>query len=68
MSWAETCSRCGNDRLWWRSRTGYLVCMVCARDPLDALETLARRASTAVVRRVQTWRQAATRQERPPCP
>jgi hypothetical protein len=36
MTWADTCSRCGNDRLWWRSRSGYLVCLVCARDPLEA--------------------------------
>jgi hypothetical protein len=63
----ETCSRCGNMLWWWRSRTGYLVCMTCCPDPLDALETLARRASPAAVQRVQVWRQAAD-QEGPPCP
>jgi hypothetical protein len=66
MRWTETCSVCGNDRLWWRSRSGYLVCMVCCRDPLAPLAVLARRASTAAVTRVQTWRQAA--EERTACP
>lgn len=55
----ETCTRCGNSLLWWRSKTGYLVCMVCCRDPLEALEVLARRESPAAVRQVQAWRQAS---------
>jgi hypothetical protein len=59
MSWADTCSHCGNTLLWWHSRSGYRVCMVCARDPLEALEVLARRSSTAAVARVQAWRQQA---------
>jgi hypothetical protein len=32
--------------------------MVCARNPFEALEVLARRASSAAVSRVQTWRHA----------
>jgi hypothetical protein len=28
-----------NRMLWWRSRTGRRVCMVCHPDPLDALGT-----------------------------
>jgi hypothetical protein len=51
MSWDETCSRCGNDLLWWRSRSGYRVCMRCCPDPLSALETLARRGPQASCRR-----------------
>jgi hypothetical protein len=43
MTWAETCGRCGNELFWWRSRSGYRVCMCCARDPLHALEVLAQR-------------------------
>jgi hypothetical protein len=27
MVWEETCGRCGNDLFWWRSRSGYRVCM-----------------------------------------
>jgi hypothetical protein len=33
------CPRCGG-LLWWRSRAGIRVCMVCDPDPLDALHTL----------------------------
>jgi hypothetical protein len=36
VSVCPTCKR----TLWWRSRTGRLVCMVCHPDPLDALGTL----------------------------
>ena len=51
MSWDDTCSLCGNDLLWWRSRTGYRVCMRCYPDPLGALEILARRGPTRVRQR-----------------
>jgi hypothetical protein len=54
----DQCSRCGNLLLWWKSRSGYRVCMNCCRDPLEALEVLARRASLLAVQRVQRWRQA----------
>jgi hypothetical protein len=33
------CPTC-NRMLWWRSRTGRRVCMVCYPDPLQALEVL----------------------------
>jgi hypothetical protein len=33
------CSTC-HRTLWWRSRTGMRVCMVCHPDPLDVLGTL----------------------------
>jgi len=62
-SWAETCGVCGNTLLWWRSKSGYRVCMICARDPMAALEVLARRASPAAVTRVQTWRQSVNHPE-----
>jgi hypothetical protein len=55
VSWDETCSRCGNSLLWWRSRSGYRVCMVCCPDPLAALETLARRGAPGLVMQVQRW-------------
>jgi hypothetical protein len=42
MSWDDTCSRCGNNLFWWRSRSGYWVCMRCHDDPLGALQILAR--------------------------
>jgi hypothetical protein len=51
----ETCSVCGNQRFWWRSRSGYLVCMRCHPDPFDALETLARRGKPGLVQQVQAW-------------
>jgi uncharacterized Zn finger protein (UPF0148 family) len=51
----DTCSMCGNQLFWWRSKTGYRVCMVCDPDPLAALETLARRGTPGLVRRVQAW-------------
>ena len=53
--WDDSCGRCGNSRLWWRSRMGYLVCMVCSKDPLAALEVLARRAGSDAVQQVQRW-------------
>jgi hypothetical protein len=59
MSWDDTCGVCGNTVLWWPSKMGFKICMVCCRDPLDALEVLARRASTAAVREVQAWQQAS---------
>jgi hypothetical protein len=40
---AEACGVCGNTLFWWRSRSGYLVCMRCCPDPWGALETLGRR-------------------------
>lgn len=55
----EICSRCGNALLWWRSRSSYRVCMVCARDPLEALEVLARRGRPGAITQVQGWRAAA---------
>jgi hypothetical protein len=55
MAWEETCSRCENTLLWWRSRTGYRVCMVCGPDPFTALEILARRGMPGLVQRVQGW-------------
>jgi hypothetical protein len=61
MSWEDTCGVCGNDLLWWRSRSGYRVCMVCARDPLEALEVLARRGRPGAIRMVQGWRAASVR-------
>jgi hypothetical protein len=36
----EICPICGNILLWWRSRTGMRVCMVCHPDPLEALAML----------------------------
>jgi hypothetical protein len=54
MSWAETC-HCGNNLFWWRSKTGYLVCMRCAPHPYTALEVLARRGKPGLVRVVQSW-------------
>jgi hypothetical protein len=61
----ETC-HCGNRLLWWRSRSGYRVCMTCCPDPLRALEILARRGRPGLVQQVQSWRldDPATR-ERP---
>jgi hypothetical protein len=56
MSLAETCGVCGNDRFWWRSKSGYQVCMRCARDAFAALELLARRRPGAVPQ-VQRWRE-----------
>jgi hypothetical protein len=35
----SVCPTC-NRMLWWRSRMGRRVCMVCHPDPLDALGTL----------------------------
>jgi hypothetical protein len=55
MAWDETCGRCGNSLLWWRSRSGYRVCMVCCRDPFEALEVLARRGPPGTVERVRRW-------------
>src|SRR5215472_14132661 len=37
---SDVCPQCGNALLWWRSRTGQLVCIRCYPDPLDALSTL----------------------------
>jgi hypothetical protein len=54
----DTCGHCGNQRRWWTSRRGYRVCMICAPDPWEALETLARRAGGVAVARVQQWRGA----------
>ena len=54
MSWVETC-HCGNDVLWWRSKTGYQVCMRCTPDVFQALEVLARRGRPGLVREVQSW-------------
>ena len=57
MSWVETCSVCGNDLYWWRSRCfDYRVCMRCSADPLQALEVLARRGPPGLIKRVQSWR------------
>jgi hypothetical protein len=53
-SWAETCSLCGNETLWWTNRLAYKVCMRCAADPLAALEVLARRVPGGV-QRVRSW-------------
>lgn len=36
----NACPRCSNTLLWWRSRTGRRVCMVCHADPLKALQQL----------------------------
>jgi hypothetical protein len=55
MSWDDTCSRCGNDLLWWRSKSGVRVCMRCYDDPLGALEILARYGRPGLVREVQSW-------------
>jgi hypothetical protein len=51
----DTCSVCGNSLFWWRSRTGYRVCMRCGRDPFEALEVLARRGRPGLVKQVQGW-------------
>jgi hypothetical protein len=51
----DTCSVCGNQLLWWRSRSGYRVCMTCNPDPVTALETLARRGKPGLVQQVQGW-------------
>jgi hypothetical protein len=37
----EPSPTCHNALLWWPSRTGRRVCMVCCSDPLQALEVLA---------------------------
>jgi hypothetical protein len=55
LLYAETCGVCDNQIFWWRSRSGYQVCMVCDRDPFQALETLARRGAAGTVARVRTW-------------
>jgi hypothetical protein len=57
MGWEDVCGGCGNDNaaLWWRSRFGYKVCLVCCPDPYTALETLARRGTPGLVQRVQGW-------------
>jgi hypothetical protein len=34
------CTSCGNALLWWRSRMGARVCMICYPDPLEALRWL----------------------------
>jgi Transcriptional Coactivator p15 (PC4) len=34
------CTGCGNALLWWRSRMGARVCMICYPDPLEALRWL----------------------------
>jgi hypothetical protein len=57
--WDDACSRCGNALLWWRSRTGYRVCMTCTPDPLEALAVLARRAGSDAVQQVQRLRGAS---------
>jgi hypothetical protein len=51
----DTCGVCGNQLFWWRSRSGYRVCMACHPDPLAALEILARRGQPGMVQRVQAW-------------
>jgi hypothetical protein len=33
ISWDETYGICGNRLLWWRSRSGFRVCMTCCPDP-----------------------------------
>jgi hypothetical protein len=53
--WDDTCSVCGNQLMWWRSRSGYRVCMPCNPDPLAALEILARRGKPGLVQQVQAW-------------
>lgn len=55
----DTCGLCGNQLFWWRSRSGYRVCMKCNADPFDALETLARRGQPGLVQQVQLWRLSA---------
>jgi hypothetical protein len=52
----DTCGRCGNSLFWWRSRSGYRVCMHCCPDPLDALEVLARRGMPGLAQEVRAWR------------
>jgi hypothetical protein len=52
----DTCGVCGNQLFWWRSRSGYRVCMTCHPDPLAALEILARRGRPGMVQQVQAWR------------
>jgi hypothetical protein len=57
VNWDETCGVCGNDNpaLWWRSRSGYQVCAICAVTPFDALIILARRGRPGLVKIVQAW-------------
>jgi hypothetical protein len=52
----EICGRCANTGRWWRSKTGYMVCMVCTPDVWDALEVLARRQGAGAVAQVKRWR------------
>jgi hypothetical protein len=56
----ETCGLCGNQLFWWRSRSGYQVCMTCHPDPLAALEILARRGKPGLVQHVQAWTRASS--------
>jgi hypothetical protein len=56
MSWEETCGVCGNTGRWWRSRSNYMICMICHPDPCQGLEVLARRGAPGLVKRVQGWR------------
>jgi hypothetical protein len=54
------CGVCGNQLLWWRSRSGLRVCMRCYQDPFSALETLSRRIPGGV-QQVQLWREDLSR-------
>jgi hypothetical protein len=43
MNWGEQCGICGNLLIWWRSKSGYRVCMRCHPQALSALACLGRR-------------------------
>jgi hypothetical protein len=57
MNWGDSCSICQNDALWWTSKQGYKVCMVCSPNPLAALVILARRGYPGLVEKVESWQQ-----------
>jgi hypothetical protein len=49
------CGICGTTDRWGKSRSGYLICMICHPDPCQALEIFARRVPGGV-KQVQSWR------------
>jgi hypothetical protein len=60
LIFAETCGVCDNQVFWWRSRSGYQICMACSPDPWAALEVLARRGKPGLIQHVQAWTRASS--------
>src|SRR5262245_51095593 len=56
LTMLDTCSRCGNALLWWRSRSGLRICMRCYPDAWDALAVLAKYEGAHASHAVQRWR------------